>query len=298
MRTSNLRILLFFLLINSAFLACKQNAQTPKEIAPKPEHKMKVVKSSRDNVNIHYTISGTGNHALVFVHGWSCDQTYWEKQVAYFKDKYKVVTVDLGGHGKSMGNRENWNIASFGTDVIDVLNVLDYSSVSLIGHSMGVMVVIDAATKYNKPIENMVCVDYLKRKLVAVPDEMLEKMMAPVKADFVGATNTLVKRMFLPTSEAVLIEQITKDMSSAPPKVAIPAMEDLVKRDYSNDLKKLSTKKLRKYIINSDVRKTDTLYYDSLGFKTYTLKNTAHFLMIEAPERFNSLLSEVLENKN
>ncbi|NOR13724.1 MAG: hypothetical protein GQ545_10775 [Candidatus Aminicenantes bacterium] len=66
--------------------------------------------ASTDGVSIHYQVQGKGTPALVFVHGWCCDLTYWEKQWDPFAEKYTVVSIDLAGHGQSGLNRESWTI--------------------------------------------------------------------------------------------------------------------------------------------------------------------------------------------
>ena len=50
-----------------------------------------------NKVRIDYTDTGTGDTTLLFVHGWCINKTYWEKQVAYFGKRYRVVTIDLPG---------------------------------------------------------------------------------------------------------------------------------------------------------------------------------------------------------
>jgi len=56
---------------------------------------------SSDKVPIAYESSGEGETTLVFVHGWSCDRTYWKAQQAEFSRDFRVVLVDLAGHGES-----------------------------------------------------------------------------------------------------------------------------------------------------------------------------------------------------
>ena len=56
---------------------------------------------SKDGTPISYEVHGAGDPTLVFVHGWSCDARYWREQVPYFSKKYRVITVDLAGHGHS-----------------------------------------------------------------------------------------------------------------------------------------------------------------------------------------------------
>ena len=72
---------------------------------------------SHDGVRISYRSQGSGNPPLFFVHGWSGDRSYWEAQVDYFARNYRVVTIDLAGHGESGLNRKDWTIESFGKDI-------------------------------------------------------------------------------------------------------------------------------------------------------------------------------------
>jgi hypothetical protein len=65
---------------------------------------------SQDGVMIHYSEYGSGEQALVFVHCWSCDRSYWDPVVERLTDDYHLVTVDLAGHGDSGGDREEWSM--------------------------------------------------------------------------------------------------------------------------------------------------------------------------------------------
>jgi pimeloyl-ACP methyl ester carboxylesterase len=85
--------------------------------------------ASWDNVAISYDVQGEGEPALVFVHGWSCDKSYWRLQVPYFAKRHKVVTIDLGGHGESGIGRETWTMEAFGKDVAAVVEELELGRV-------------------------------------------------------------------------------------------------------------------------------------------------------------------------
>jgi len=92
---------------------------------------------SSDGVPIHYQVQGSGTPTLFFVHCWSGDQTYWKAQVSHFSPHYRVVTLDLAGHGKSDLNRKDWTISAFAQDVVAVVDDLNLDEIVLIGHSMG-----------------------------------------------------------------------------------------------------------------------------------------------------------------
>src|SRR3954451_743382 len=97
---------------------------------------------SADDIPLHYEVHGGGAPALVFVHGWSCDTTYWRGQIGYFADRYQVVTVDLAGHGSSGLGRRAWTMPAFGADVAAVMATLGFPEMVLIGHSMGGDVIV------------------------------------------------------------------------------------------------------------------------------------------------------------
>ena len=108
-----------------------------------PKHDQEIL--SEDNIIISYNVEGNGKQALVFVHGWSCDKSYWKHQVPYFAEKYKVITIDLAGHGKSGLGRKTLSMEAFGKDILAVLQKTNIEQAILIGHSMGGAVIIEAA---------------------------------------------------------------------------------------------------------------------------------------------------------
>src|SRR5436190_4673995 len=131
----------FHQLLIAAFLfcccACKQ---------PKPNNTGTadpVIKNG--NVKIAYTDTHTGDTTLLFVHGWCINKSYWLSQVSYFKNRYRVVTMDLPGFGESGKNRNTWNTATFGQDVTAVIKQLGLKNVILVGHSMAGDIIVQAA---------------------------------------------------------------------------------------------------------------------------------------------------------
>jgi pimeloyl-ACP methyl ester carboxylesterase len=50
----------------------------------------------------------------VFVHGWSCDRSYWSGQLDWFSAGHQVVAVDLAGHGQSGAGRWPTDTESLG----------------------------------------------------------------------------------------------------------------------------------------------------------------------------------------
>ncbi len=249
---------------------------------------------SADGVSIVYQVKGKGSPALVFVHGWSCDKSYWDPQVSHFAKRDKVVTIDLAGHGESGQERENWTVEAFGADVAAVVNHLDLEQVILIGHSMGGPVVIEAARQIPERVIGVVGVDTFGDINRKNPQPSTGDRLARFRTNFVEAVRPMVKSMFLEKSDPKLVEKIVLDMSSAPSRVGIGAMEGMFNYDLPKGFEKVEAP-IR--CINSDYRPFDLegAKQHSPSFEIALMFGVGHFVMLEDPATFNSLLEEIIK---
>ncbi|MFZ5981754.1 MAG: alpha/beta fold hydrolase, partial [Candidatus Zixiibacteriota bacterium] len=140
---------------------------------------------SPDSVEIYYQVEGTGDGpALVFVHGWSCDRSYWRNQIDAFKTDFKTVAIDLAGHGASGLNRREWTMPAYGADVAAVVNQLELKKIILIGHSMGGAVIIEAARLLPEQTIALIGVDTYQDMGGKYSEEEAKVFIAPFEADF------------------------------------------------------------------------------------------------------------------
>jgi len=244
---------------------------------------------SADRVPIAYEVHGQGSPALVLVHGWSCDRSYWKEQIEDLAPQHQLVMLDLAGHGESGAGRKDYTIAAFGDDVAAVVNQLQLGSVVLVGHSMGGDVIIEAARRLPGKVIGMVWVDDYKSLERPSSDEQVEAFVAKFRKDFRGTTSSFVRGLFGPNADPKLVDRIAKDMASAPPAVALSALH--ASFSYARNVPAaLDMLKLPVMAINSDREPTD---YDSLarhGVKAFVVPESGHFLMLEDPQRFNRTL--------
>ncbi len=290
----NLRKLLIGLtlilaLAGSLLISCQQKAETD------PVAAGSVVDSvaSADGVMIHYEVSGKGEPALVFVHGWSCDRSYWKNQVDEFDKTFMVVTVDMGGHGGSGLEREDWTLPAFGADVAAVVNKLNPAKVVLIGHSMAGAVNMEAAKHLTGRVVGLIGVDTYQEFGPGVPSEQSAGIIAPFRSDFASAMNGFVRSMFPEDADSNLVNWIADDMSAAPPEVAISAIENYFN---SNTLEMLKETNVPIRAINSDLWPTDleTNQKNAVSYELKLMSGFGHFIMQEDPVTFNRLLQETL----
>ena len=257
------------------------------------------VTTAKDGVQIHFESGGSGPPALVFIHGWNCDRSYWSAQLSVFAATHHVVAVDLAGHGDSGVNRENWSMANFGADVAAVADALQLEDIILVGHSMGGPVALEAAKLLKGRIKMIIGADTLSDVSLRYTDEQLAGMLAAMGADFSSTVEGLVRgSFFLPTSDPALIDQIASDMSAAPPAAGIGAGEGLA-RWFNVDVEQtLADIDVPIRLINSDYRPTNIGAGQALTtpFEAVLMSGVGHFVMQEDPAQFNVIMAELLNH--
>ena len=250
-----------------------------------------------DGNAIHYQVQGQGKPALIFIHGWCCDRSYWDAQLPYFAQKYKVVAIDLTGHGESGPDRKEWTMGAFGEDVVAVVNKLNLEQVVLIGHSMGGFVILEAAQRIPECVIGLVGVDTLQNFEDKLTQEQIDDWFAPLRSNFVEATRNFVRTMFTPNSDPVLVEKIVADMSSAPQEVGLGALEGYVDFQNNEIIRVLQEVQAPIVCINSDKYPTNAEANQQYApsFKAMIMSGVGHFNMMEDSETFNRLLEETIQ---
>jgi len=253
--------------------------------------------ASADGVNIAYEVRGQGDPALVFVHCWCCDKNYWSNQIEEFSKNYKVVTIDLAGHGNSGMGRQKYTLEAFGDDVVAVADKEKLNSMVLIGHSMGGSVIVKAAGKLAQRVKALVGVDCYNDLGQTFTKEQLEAFIAPFRNDFEGTTRTFVGGMFAPQADSSLIARIVDDMASGPAAVGVGAFENLFDYLFTGQIiDDIRTLQLPVYSINSDQQPTNIEIWKDL-VPTHDVKiieGAGHFVQLEKPVEFNAALMGIV----
>jgi len=252
---------------------------------------------SKDGTPISYEIFGVGEPTLVFVHGWSCDARYWRAQVPVFAKRYRVVVLDLAGHGNSGMSRAKYTMGSFGEDVRAVVESTGSHNVILIGHSMGGTVIAEAARLMPDRVIGLIGIDTLENIEYPMTHEELEKMIAPLKENFRDASRQFVGGMIAAKTDSKLREWILSDMSAAPPSVGLSAMNEMMTQYITGEAAKLFNNiRIPVVTVNGDLW---PINYEAnrrhmFSFDAIVLKGADHLLMMDRPNDFNKALEKAI----
>lgn len=102
---------------------------------------------ARNNV----TVRGEGQRAMVFAHGFGCDQNMWRYVTPAFEQHYKIVIFDHVGCGKSdLGayhHAKYSDLSGYAADLVEIGHALDINGGVYVGHSVSAMIGILASIK-------------------------------------------------------------------------------------------------------------------------------------------------------
>ncbi len=112
-----------------------------------------------NGARLFYTDEGAGK-PVVLVHGYTCDSHDWSYQIpALLEAGYRVIALDLRGHGKSSVPESGYTPRGYAADVAGLLKTLDAAPAVAVGHSMGGATVVALAVEHPASVRAIVPVD-------------------------------------------------------------------------------------------------------------------------------------------
>jgi pimeloyl-ACP methyl ester carboxylesterase len=249
---------------------------------------------SFDGVRLAYDVLGDGDVAgtIVFVHGWTCNRTHWRDQVAAFSDRYRVIAIDLAGHGESGLDRSNYSMVSFARDVEAVLDKEQISNAVLVGHSMGGMVILHSARLLGDRVVGLVGADTFKFLKLDPGAGSGAEQLEQFSENFESAAADVVSNMFAPETSESLRKFIADGMLNVSKDVAVGAMRGMAEDEPLFEL--ADGLDIPMMTINASQRPFDADSAREAGIDVRMMKTTGHFVMNEEPEAFNSHLEDAL----
>ena len=247
-----------------------------------------------DGVRIRYETSGKGRPALVLVHCWTCDHSFWQAQIPRLAKSHQVVTLDLAGHGRSGRTRKDYTMPAFGRDVQAVADALKLDHMVLVGHSMGGAVILEAAKRLDGRVVGLVPVDTLLDVEQSSDPKETDEAMARMQADYPGQTTAFIRQyLFASTTPPAVADRILAQTTSFPPEIAISALRNnwTYKAAPAFDGVKVPIVAVNgdRFPTNFEANRRHAPQFDAL-----IMKGVGHYPMLEDPARFGDLLDEAL----
>jgi pimeloyl-ACP methyl ester carboxylesterase len=241
---------------------------------------------------LKYDAAGTGDPALLFLHGWCGDRTFFAPQFDYFSRTHRVVAVDLPGHGESAVPNE-YSIEAFANQAAELARELRLGRSVVFGHSIGAMVALALAQQDAEAVGAVALIDpppLSKEVWKGFSAQLISSFEGP---DGPAGRRQFVEQMFLPTDDPTRRAEIIQTMTSVPNDIAIPLVRAIAAFDAMAALRDCKVPVLT---ISSAVPTNDAASLLEAN-PTITLGQTVgagHFLQLEVPEQVNPMIERFL----
>jgi len=254
-----------------------------------------------DGVKVHYESYGSGKEALVFIHGWTCDLTFWRGQAPVYRSRRSLL-IDLPGHGQSDKPKVSYPMEFFARGIEAVLHDAGVEHAVLVGHSLGGPIAYSFIRLFPEQAKALVLVDATvstvadKASYQAAQQEVYERrtqnlsgpagernFLATVSSMFSAKTppsmRDMIRGKMLATPEYVRVAAVTSpsEVYPAPPgdMFDIPALAIQAAQKGTEE---------RAALMRS--------IFPKLRLEKWI--GSGHFLMMEDPARFNRSLVNFL----
>jgi len=235
---------------------------------------------------------------LVLVRGFLGSSNMWKPQIDYFKNKYRVISPDIPGFGKSSKINSKSSIKGMAETIINCLKERNIENFFLLGHSMGGMIAQEINKIEGKKIAKLIC--YGTGPIGNLPGrfETIDESRKRLKKDGLDATAyRIAKTWFIEKNRSkyfYLCDEARKTTTLKAVDNALVAMKNW------NGVKDLKNIKNLTLIIWGDKDKAynfdqvDILKKNIPNNQISIFKDCSHNVHLEKPDEFNKCVEDFL----
>jgi pimeloyl-ACP methyl ester esterase len=198
---------------------------------------------THSGVSLRYDRAGTGP-AVLLIHGWTCNRTFWERQVQALRERHTVIAVDVRGHGDSSHPRTGYGLGALVGDLEHLVRTLGVPRIALVGWSMGGLIAQELARRLGERASHLALVcssagGLSDKKNPRAQIERTAEMRAAIDADFRAVVRGFAPDLFKDGAGSPLLAWAIGQMQKTPPHVAAACFDTLVASDLRTSLKQL-----------------------------------------------------------
>lgn len=257
----------------------------------------------RNNVRVF----GKGK-PMIFAHGFGCDQNMWRYITPAFEKDYQIVLFDYVGSGKSDVSAYNTarysDLNGYATDVIEIIEALNLTNVTFVGHSVSSMIGLLAALKMPERFEKMIFVGPSARYINEAPSYVggfekhdIEELLETMEKNYIGWANYLAPAIMKNADQPELGAELAESFCSTDPVIARQFAEVTFLSDNRNDLSKLKTPSLILQCSDDLIAPLEVGYFlekEIPGSTLQIMKATGHCPHMSAPQETIDLMKAYL----
>jgi pimeloyl-ACP methyl ester carboxylesterase len=239
-----------------------------------------------DGVILSYEDRGSGR-PIVFVHGWAATKRFWEGQTRRLSSNFRIIALDLRGHGESYKDADlDYSAGRMIKDILELMNTLGIRKPLLVGHSLGGVLAAHCAIEIGASglvitgVSQKNQAPLLRLRILMKMRWLAEKVVTP--------------RMFAPGTDEKLLDFVRNESAKSPAGVLVEVMKQttgsvlpsfqehreipllVIAGEFDSIVPIVSQKKMS----------------EELGGAFKMIEGAGHNLMLEKPDEFALLIEE------
>jgi pimeloyl-ACP methyl ester carboxylesterase len=250
-----------------------------------------------DGTALGYDDVGVGARTLLFTHGLGCDRSFMAPQVDYFSKRYRILNVDLRGHGESDKPLQDYHPDVQASDLAEMCAKLGISRPVLVGHSLGGVVGLRLAHLHPELLAGLVALD----AAIAVPAEVAEftpvlvtRLLCLDGEEYRSAAREVLGGFFHPHDDPTRREKIINTMTSCRKDVFLSGwLQTVVHTDCAEPLASLRVPML--YVAAQTSNGGLERIRASANAIVAQTTGSGHFIELECADQVNAMVDRFLQ---
>lgn len=259
---------------------------------------------TNDDIRLHYEEQGEGR-PLVLIHGWTFSGRFFVRNVEALAERFRVITLDLRGHGNSDKPAHGYRIPRLARDLYDLLEALDLTDTTVLGWSLGCPVIwsylelfgahrLSGAVFVQQTPRQYIGADWPYYHAVCYDDAGLATLQAQVSADPAGQDLQQLQTILATEPNEQDRGLFLSEMAKSPPEVRNAVMADHTRHDWRDLLPTIRIPSLVLVARQDEVFPWQGPAYvgEAIpGAQTAYFDESSHALFFDEPEKFNETVA-------
>ena len=243
-------------------------------------------------------LRGTGDRAMVFAHGFGCDQQMWRHVAPHFEHEFVTVLFDHVGSGLSdlsaYSTDKYSSLRGYARDLVDLGREIPFEGAVLVGHSCGAMIGLLASIEAPEMFESLVLIaasprylddsNYVGGFTRAEIDELLQQL----RENYAGWSKDMAPVFMGNRKRPELADELLTSFQRSNPTVAVEFGNAIFTSDWRAELSKVRAECLilqcqQDPVVPNAVGRYLSTHIDNC--KLQTIATDGHFPHLSAPDR-------------
>jgi pimeloyl-ACP methyl ester carboxylesterase len=255
------------------------------------------------DLELYYEEAGAGT-PLLLIPGLAGTTDVYAPQMAHFSTRYRTITYDPRGQGRSSKTLENHHYPQHGADLKAFMEALKLTEVIVVGHSNGCFDLYAYVRAYGtEHLKAAVCIDRVPKDIWTQDGDDWTRVKNAVDLRPAYMAFAYNRRKAMPTVlQSMVTRELTKDETTfwvdkvmqTPDYVATLLLMDARFADYTEEVKRLDATRPFLYVLAEDTAEKGLAWIKKHLPKTETFVLGKHLMLWEFPEKFNTAVEAFL----